>query len=688
MIKHSKGRARSERSVQDLEDSLRQDIENLSPEERETLRIMLGELDQPMDDGERVIDIMSDAEWERSPVDMETFIRDPYYLGSTCSNLYPQLFEDLVELFEGEYNEAILTGSIGWGKTFFASIGICRVLYELSCMRNPQESFGLASGSVLAITNMSVNETLARKVVFENIATKIKLSRYFQENFPFDPTAKEIRFPKQVQLIARATTDTSVLGLNTIAAIMDETNFMAQYSSKKRAADGRRLQVVDQAETIYASIKRRMKSRFAASGKLPGILFMVSSKKTNNDFTARRVRESMHDQNVFVRDYSLWDVKPQGHYSDKKFFVLAGNENVPSRILDPGEEERYSDELTPENCVLIEVPIDFKQDFELDLEGSIRDIAGVATVAVNPYIQRREKIHDAVDKDRKHPFSTMVYDPSRGGKFLWHEMVEEKLVRVYNGSMEPQRRPILNPDAPRHIHIDPSLTGDATGFCMAHISGFKPVIRRTEDGRQYPERAPMYVVDLIMQIVPPIGGEIVLGDMRHLVYDLTAHGYMITCVSLDSFQSADTIQQLKSKGYRSEVLSVDLQPEPYDNLKMALYEGRVSYYPYPPLLRELETLQEDRTGRRRKIDHPVKGSKDCSDALAGVLSTLSKRSINEPLPLIQSSSYASDPWMPEQQQAALASRLESSMNETLPPIILGEGSTWGGDGWIIGGPKR
>ena len=1235
MIRQKRGQSHSTRSREDLLAELKTDITRLNPDELETFKLLLEELQQPaIPEGERIIDVLAHAEYEREPVDIETFIKDEYYLGKTCEGIYPKWLEALIELFSGGYNEAIFclhpdtpvplldgttetiqmladrweanpepfwvygvkpdgevvpalaeaprctgeddyyevvlddgtaftgnarhrmvlltgekrmirdmqpgdslmpfvtklssksegrhvvairkvgrgpvfcmtvpetttfaictqnadgtfsrsgvyssnTGAIGTGKTFAASIGACRILYELSCLRDPCKTFGLAPGSTISIANMSVNELLARKVVFENLGAKIKSSPYFDEHFKPEYTQKEMRFPKQIWLTARATTDHSVLGMNLISAILDEcfskdsrilledgtetkvedlmdrggfrvlsfdlvsnrevvaeaylkpsvtkecleltfedghtfsaswdhpvavrmedgvlafislcdivehqevviyasegsevirgsqaedqrsrqeaqgegqsvprpeahrrvegedgrgpeevsgveahrrdqgedeccgegqaeaggaeaqavrdheasvcrreanvepachvwtgqselrteadrrakeahrgcqpwttldrgepgsslaanseqdrggqgsgydgacsgghvegrrrlgagrpgasgtgasgarsecspdrvrgvdgavhdqrqepldgsgfpgvacrrepqghrsegveeeylgtraaqnrrrsellrearlglrgvgrilsvgrvvskrslgllptysicvpgyevfvadgvlvhnTNFMHKTEGKK-SQDGRRYGVVDQAEVLYASMKRRMKSRFEVGGKLPGMLFVVSSKQTQDDFTARRIIESMNDPSVLVRDFSLWDVKPD-NYSDKKFFVLCGNESIPSRVLDAGEESRYQDELCPDNCVLIEVPEDFRADFETDLEGGIRDIAGIATVAVNPFIQRRDKIVSAMQPGREHPFSVVVYDPSRGGGFIWERLADVKMVRTASGTREPAWKPRVNPDAPRHVHIDPSLRGDATGFCVSHVSGYKQVLRRAEDGRQFAERAPVYTVDLVLQIVPPIGGEIVLADLRHLVYDLSAHGFMVTCVSLDSYQSADTIQQMKQHGYRSEVVSVDLTPDPYDNLKTSLYEDRVMLYDYPPLRKELETLQEDRRGRRRKIDHPLDGSKDVADALAGCLYTLSQRSLNQPLPFVTQSAYAQDPWMPEQHQAALAAQLEARMNETLPPLMFGTGRD---DSWVVGGGHK
>jgi hypothetical protein len=438
---------------------------------------------------------------------------------------------------------------------------------------------------------------------------------------------------------------------------------------------------VDHAETIYNAINRRMKSRFKQRGKLPGMIFIVSSKKTVDDFTARRVRQSLADPSVFVRDYALWEVKPEDYYSAKKFWVLVGNEQIPSRILEDNEVETLRKTI-PESTILLDVPEDFRIDFERDLEGSIRDLAGCATVAISPFIQRREKILEAVDTERTHPFSSLTYDPSKGGNIQWEKLTQMVQSRDFEGGGQ-HLRPIVNPNAPRHVHIDPSLRGDATGLVMAHVSGYVDVRRRSTDGREYMERAPTFVVDFMLRIVPPVGDEIVMGDVRRLVYDLSAHGYLLTCISMDSWQSADGIQQLQQRGFNAKMLSVDTSMDPYENLKTALYEGRVSFYRYEPLIKELQQLEKNT--KKKKVDHPPKGSKDVSDALAGCLFTLAQQQAVQPVPILRGSSYYGDAWMVEQQQAAMAGRPKSYVNTpvgNLPPILIGRG---GGDdeggGW-------
>lgn len=692
MITEKDGRSRSSRTAEEEAAFLKKELDSLSPDERQAVEVMLAEMRDREEEASltpTLYDYVGDIEYKHRPVDIETFIRDDYFLGKTCDALYPRLLEDLRELFEsGYYHEVILTGSIGWGKTYLASIGICRILYELSCMKNPHRAYGIAPDSNISIVCLSVSETLAIKVAFENIATKIDGSGYFSEYFPYERTKTELRFPNHIWVAARASTDTAALGLNTIGALVDETNFMP----KPKGSDPRH-QIVDRAEVIYNSLKRRMKSRFQELGRLPGSLFIVSSKQTEDDFTANRIREAKEDATVFVRDYALWEVKPKGTYSEEVFHVLCGNEQTPSKILDAAEVEKFSKEK-PEGCIIVEVPMDFHPEFDSDLEGSIRDIAGISTVAVSPYIQRREKIEDAVDPTLFHPFSAMEFDASRGGVFQWGRVVRPRLERGQGSVMIERMRPILNPDAPRHVHIDPALRNDALGFCMAHVGGWKSVERKTEDRKLYTEQAPVYIVDLILRVVPPPGDEIILGDVRRLIYELSEHGYVITSVSMDQFQSADTIQKLGKKGYTASVVSVDRTPDPYDNLKMALYEDRVHYYAYPPLLKELRELELHFVGgsvrRRRKIDHPIQGSKDCSDALAGVCFTLSSQQAMLPIPMMRGLSYYGEAWMEEQQHAMAAGNREAGMNQQLsdlqmlPPFLFGGGTGYGDDwggGW-------
>jgi len=648
-IKDLGGRLVSERTPQEVAEIIQKEFSHLSEEERQAVILCLQEIDDPAfnemeEPPPRIYDVLNDGEYLRQPVDIETFVMDPYYLGKTCDVLYPKLRKDMEELFHGGYREAVLTGSIGWGKTFFASIAACRVLYELSCMRDPHRSFGIGKGSDISFVVLSVKEDLAIKVAFDNIATKIGESAYFKENFPFKSMKKEIIFPKKIQVAARASTDSAALGLNVFAAMIDESNFM-QPMRKKGSIDSR-VGATDRAQFLYDQLVRRMKSRFQRHGKLPGMMIVVSSKQTKDDFTAKRIKESKDDPTVFVRDYATWHVK-EGVYSDETFHVLVGNHQVPSKILVPEEVEPLRANLQ-DGMIIVEVPEDFRNDFENSLEDAIRDVAGIETTSVSPFIQQRDRIIPCIDVNRKHPFSVDEWVQTKPGKMNWTAIAHQVDMRD-GAEVFKSWQPLFFPGTTRHIHIDPSLNSDSTGVAVGCVTGYKTVVRRDQETREeYTEPAPIIWVDFLLRIRPPIGGEIDHGMIRGLVYQFQKHGFPIGLVTMDQFQSAPTIQKFNSKGITSERLSVDKPMDAYDTLKSAIYEGRLQFYEYEPLLEELRTVQKDNV--RNKVDHPRGKSKDVADALAGITFTLTTMYHGAPMGIVKGISKHSDPMVDEQRE--------------------------------------
>ena len=133
-VRTKNGYARSSRSKKEEEDLIEQAVSNMSKDELEVLKVMLEGVSNPQQDvGRKLLSHIADLDYVRTPVDMRTFVHDEYFLGNTCDSLYPRLLDDLVELFEGRYSEAIFTGAIGWGKCLEGSTRIyddktgCRV---------------------------------------------------------------------------------------------------------------------------------------------------------------------------------------------------------------------------------------------------------------------------------------------------------------------------------------------------------------------------------------------------------------------------------------------------------------------------------------------------------------------------------------------------------------------------------
>ena len=663
MIKSKDGRIWSERTTEEEIEMLREDFAKLSPEERRTTLLALKEINDPAYAGlVKILDVINASEYKRPLVDIETFVKDEYYLGASCKGTYPSLIADLKEIFRGGYQEVILGGSIGWGKSYLASIILCRVLYELSCLTDIHKTIGLSPGSDVTIAGISVNEQLAIRVVYENVALKIAQSPYFKENFPFQTTKKELRFPNNVIVVALSTTDTAALGRNVLAGFMDEGNFYEPVNRGKaaQAKYGDR----DKARVLYDQLVRRMKSRFLRNGKMPGKMVLASSKRTKDDFTAKRVHEAANDPHVCVLDYRIWEVAPE-RFGAERFHVLVGNETMPSRVLSSEEVpfvRQKIAEAEDDGLVILEVPTEFKSDFENDLDKSINDIGGVSTVSISPFIQQRDKIEKCVDPNRKHPFQVDEWDQTKPGTFIWDRLAKRVQMRdgaeVFEGW-----QPLYYPQYTRHVHIDMSLNTDCTGICIGCIVGYHQVERtNVETGEKYTEPSPVIWVDLMLRIRPPVGGEIDHGLVRGLVYQMQTHGFTIGLVTMDQAHGATNLQKFLKKGISVERLSVDRPIDAYETLKSAVYEGRINMYKYEPILDELRKLQKDNL--KNKVDHPRGGKKDVADALAGIVFSLTTNAHHAPIMPTKGISQFADPEL-EQDRKMVGGE------EFFPPFLIG-----------------
>lgn len=546
--------------------------------------------------------------WIDLPVDIETFTNHHLLLNKRGS-VWPKVMDALIEINSGHYNECVETGAIGVAKTTIAVYTQAFQLYLLSRMRDPHEVFDLDRHSEIVIIMQSITLKLAEEVGYGRFNEMVRDAPYFQTEFAFDKgLTSALYFPRSIVVKPVAGHSASAIGQNVIGGIIDEVNFMAVIEDSKQSKDG---SVYDQAMANYNSIARRRESRFQTLGNLPGMLCLVSSRNYPGQFTDIKEAEARTNPRIYVYDKVLWQLRPErfGFHSGRRsdalaalhgedypfwFQVFIGDETRKPRIMEPGEEVDVED-----RHLVMDIPIENKRTFEDDLLPALRDIAGVATQALHPFILNTDKVAEAF---------------GRCPSILSRTEVDFKATQL-----EIYPKHIQHPDAQRFIHVDLAVSKDSAGVAMGHVVGFQNCPRG-----DYSETLPVIQFDFILEVMPPRGGEIEFEKIRKLMYALRDKVHIpLKWASFDQFQSKDSMQILQQNGFLVGYQSMDVDMDAYEMTKTALYDGRLILPKHLKAQKELTTLELNT--KKQKIDHPPNGSKDVSDALAGVVYGLTMR---------------------------------------------------------------
>ena len=503
--------------------------------------------------------------WDERPVGVRRFVNEAGYLGLE-GTVYPEILDTLARVFRRKagYEEVVLCWGIGSGKSYLCSLALLYMLYRTLCLRDPQGHYGLAAGSEISIVNVGPTARVAEKVIFGEVRELVRRSPWFGEKYPPEARVrKELRFAKNVSVIPGNSSELFPLGLNVLAATMDEASFFVE------TLDGTR----ETAEEVYLALQRRVKSRFGGKG----LMLIASSPRHAEDFIMRKVAEAETDTAIYASRKATWEVKPRSRFCGKTF------------------EHKG-----------IKIPTEFQTEFDKNPEKARRDLGAMPAAAYSPFFVEMGMIVASCELGAARarttaPFNLTPTPLPRRTLGEGRETTADALRHPFEEGGQLAEWFRTRDGGARYVHVDLGLKKDACGIAMAKV---------VEEAGM-----PVAVVELMAQWKAPAGGEVDFAQVRELILGLRARGFPIAQVSYDGWQSFDSLQILRRKGMKAEIVSVGLTA--YETLKELAYDRRLRMYEFRPFIEECRRLEMI---KGLKVDHPPGGSKDVADAVAGAVS--------------------------------------------------------------------
>ena len=273
----------------------------------------------------------------------------------------------------------------------------------------------------------------------------------------------------------------------------------------------------------------------------------------------------------------------------------------------------------------IKVPMELKANYLRDPENFLRDIACIPTESTRPFIKDRSKIEMVDRASHENPF------------------LEDK--RTFKPGYGPGPG---TGQYTRYMHIDLGLRKDAVGISMCHASHFverQQVEIEAFGNKMTNVRLPHINFDFLGRVSAAKGEEILLSDIREIVYQIQRMGFYLGLITFDGFQSVDSIQILRNQGFKVGRLSIDrtatklildkrsttgdgLSRKSTEGqtmaamqaLKDALYDGRLSIPAHEYWKREAIGAEIDY--KKNKVDHKPRGTIDLLQSMAGSIYNL------------------------------------------------------------------
>jgi hypothetical protein len=530
------------------------------------------------------IEILDGEEFVERPVNLQTFVTSPDYLGlpplsenqytlierssqiykeSTLIKLYG---EDIgKKMFKQTCVEVIAQLGKGSGKDYSSTIAVAYIVYLLLCLKDPAAYYGKPPRDAIDILNIAINAQQANNVFFKGFKMRIENSPWFAGKYT--DKASEIKFDKSITVHSGHSEREAWEGYNVLVVILDEISGFATVSTSGH----------DQAKTadaIYDMYRASVDSRFPDFGKV----ILLSFPRFKNDPIQKFYESVIAEKETILRTETLkLDQDLPDNTEGNEFEVSWEEDHIISYVYPRVFAlKRPTWEVNPTKNIT-----DFTVAFHKNVSDALGRFACMPSDAVDAFFKSREKIEKSFNK------ANLSVDQF--------------------GRLEDWFMP--DPDKDYFIHVDLAQKHDHCAVAMGHVNKWVD-IKVTDT---YSQPAPIVEIDAVRFWTPTPDKSVDFTEVKDYILSLRTRGFNIRVCTFDRWNSHDMMQQLKTYGINTEILSV--AKKHYDDMAMVVLEERLSGPHIPLLIEELLQLRI----MRDKVDHPRKGSKDLADAVCGAI---------------------------------------------------------------------
>lgn len=553
-----------------------------------------------LNDAERsyaIYKIVGESLYKEYPVDIETFIFDPYFLGNIYGDIiFPMWVEVLKEIYPApfckRYNEVLLSCATRSGKSTVAVISALYELYLLLCMISPSKTLNIKNNANICFIFLSKDNPTACSQLGEDMHKGLTQSPYFVDvitnNLSFSNLDKKgVQVTKNILLKAGSSVNV-ITGTDLLFGVLDEANMPSPKIADERLVETR--------TKLYTAMVDRRNATFSKAPAQTGMMILCSSPMDEGDVIGERINLVKDNDvpNVFILDnIPRWEARNE--HSDDTFAFFLGNNTQDPCIIE--ETDVDINELDENKIIYVPRTVEYMTQFRTDPRLAIQEVAGRRTVAENAFFNSVSIFKEVFNRDNdiftrddlKVPLDSMV-------------AIEDYLYDK-NYFSHPH-----DPDCFRYIHLDMAEKKDRFGIASAYC---KMVKYTSDEGEVIRQRK--YFVDFCLGVSTNGKNAVDLLKVLEFIYGLKKKGYPVKKVSTDSHQGELARQVLRRHGVTTEYQSMEKDKSAYLFLKNLILTKTLSGYKNSILTGELAGLRED----NKRVQKSKSTTDDLSDALAG-----------------------------------------------------------------------